>query len=124
MSLTERYPLSSRDEASEGYTYHHHWEVLSVADANAGPCEICDRPMVRLVARMHVNHNGYKYGHTMDFIYTHADGAGQHEDSPNRPKTHCPKCKAWGTLTTQQQAYGDRTDCSACDYTHWYDIGD
>ena len=40
--------------------------------------------------------------------------------------TRCPKCKALGTLSTKQEAWGDRTTCSAsgCGYEDYYSIGD
>lgn len=36
----------------------------------------------------------------------------------------CPKCSGLNTLSTKQEAWGDRTDCSNCDFTSWYSIGD
>jgi hypothetical protein len=36
----------------------------------------------------------------------------------------CPTCNRYDTLTTRQLAWGDETTCSACDYNHYYSIGD
>jgi hypothetical protein len=121
-----QYQLPVRDESGENYTYHHHYEVLAVLDADAGPCVTCDRPTVRLKAKQHVLHNGSAYTMNHD-MYAHADdGTGEHADpvhQPLRPKARCHKCSAY-TITSTQEAYGDRTDCTTCGNSEWYSIGD
>lgn len=119
------YSLPGRSERGDGYDYTHTYEILAVLDANAGPCKDCDKPMVCLKAKQHVNHNGHQYAHTLDFLYAHADGSEPHNGViTNCVKPKCPKCGQYDTLTYQQQAYGDATDCTACGYHHFYDIGD
>ena len=125
MTQLSDYSLPVADEASEHHTYHHHYEVLDVLDPDAGPCDRCGKSTVRLLATQYVDHNGYSYVQTLDFMYAHADGS-EHHGRGNflRPKQRCPRCLRYGTCATTQEAYGDRTHCDACGYDHWYDIGD
>jgi hypothetical protein len=46
--------------------------------------------------------------------------------APKRVEAICPDCEGIGTITTTQEAYGDRSVCNTegCGYTHWYSIGD
>lgn len=125
MPETQLYPLPVREEHGPDYDYTATYEVLSVLSPNAGPCQTCDKPMVRLLAKQHVNHNGYQYTHTFDFLYAHADGSEPHDGKiTGCVKPKCPQCGKYGSLVFQMQAYGDVTDCTACGYNHWYDIGD
>lgn len=62
--------------------------------------------------------------HTQVFRrWVHADGSPG-ADYEHNTVSRCPKCHGLNTLRTLQEAYGDWTTCSECDYAHWYDIGD
>lgn len=63
------------------------------------------------------------------FVEREWAGAFSGAEPPHCPpswkrETLCPTCERFGTLTTVQEAWGDRTTCSACDYHRWYSIGD
>lgn len=119
------YTLPGREESGEGYTYEHTYEILAVLDGNAGPCATCDKPLVRLDAKQHVVHNGYRYSMRFDFLYTHRDGTDPHTGirEETRPRGRCTKCSAYA-VTAKQEAYGDRTICAACGHQEFHSIGD
>lgn len=71
--------------------------------------------------------------HTQRFEVTrHADGTAVIIDEPWGPQLEwehnqvhkCAKCDELDTLSTVQEAYGDRTTCLACGDSNWYSIGD
>lgn len=55
----------------------------------------------------------------------HADGSESSSFECNTV-SKCPQCGELGTLSTKQEAWGDRTTCSAfgCEYENYYSIGD
>jgi hypothetical protein len=55
--------------------------------------------------------------------WVHADGSPS-GDAEFNMVSRCGACGALDTLTTVQEAYGDRTTCSACGDQRWYSIGD
>jgi hypothetical protein len=100
-------------------------EVLAVLDAEAGPCETCDKPMVRVKVRRDVDHNGYRYPMTLEFVHLHADGSEPHDGKiVNCVKPRCGACGEYGTVTVRDTGYGDETNCSACGSSTYYDRGD
>jgi hypothetical protein len=63
--------------------------------------------------------------------YAHANGTPRHITSGDPFKMEwlhllprCSQCGEYDSLSTEQQAYGDRTTCHACGDSTWYDIGD
>ncbi len=130
MSETITLNLGPGSESSgDGWTYKHTYELVEVVDPDAGPCKDCDKPMVRVKAKQHVNHNETKYTQTFDFLYAHADGDAPHLDTfgsyklSGAVKPRCPKCKAYGTVEFRQLAYGNETECP-CGYRNYASIGD
>jgi hypothetical protein len=55
--------------------------------------------------------------------WVHADGSDSDSFEYNTVDK-CHACGALNTLTVVQEAYGDRTTCSACGNVSWYSIGD
>ena len=112
--------------------------VLKVAiDIDAGHLchrDECRRPLVLVLCAWDhritdpmFRPGPWKLGEDAFTLTRHADGTPPHwTDIEDLARPRCPKCKAYDTLTTAQEAYGDRTTCTAagCDYHNWYDIGD
>lgn len=105
--------------------------INGVAELDAGPCVVCGKPMARLDVTKHTDHNGYEYDQRAGTYYhAHRDGSapcsnvtayGTFPSYAVQPR--CPSCRAYGTLTTAQLAYGDRTTCP-CGHDVYRSIGD
>lgn len=59
----------------------------------------------------------------LDESWTAHSGKATYHPCMNRV-SKCAACGELNTLTTQQQAYGDLTTCSACGNSTYYSIGD
>ncbi len=125
MTQALTYTIPPREDAGDGWYYRATYDVVAVLDADAGPCKDCNEPMVKVKANQHVDHNGYTYTHSLDFLYLHADGAGPHDGNiTNCVQERCTQCRAYGTTTTRDTGYGDEVNCSACGHSAYFDRGD
>jgi hypothetical protein len=104
------------------------YQITSVETEDAGECNGCPKVVSRLNVLQHVNHRGYEY--TMRFVgpsaifYMHQDGTPQCGSHTKPPKSVCGKCSAIGTIEHVDTGYGDRSTCSACGDTSYFDRGD
>lgn len=127
--------------------YHRAHEVL-VRIMAFEPWQRCQHGKQIVIVRAHWSDDAPftvttgEINHTQVFDVTrHADGSVVFDHSYDRfdPKpswadgllvpefnqvSKCDKCGELNTLSTVQEAYGNRTTCSACGNSNWYSIGD
>jgi hypothetical protein len=120
---TEVYPMSTPTIwLREGELF------VRLLDTEPHVCVYCGQPIVRAMCKWPDEPDYWGQVHELQFpVWRHADGSPSHDHGGMwnvLPAPHCPNCHANNTLDAVQEAYGDRTTCSACGWHHWYDIGD
>jgi hypothetical protein len=116
-------------------------EVLYAAPWGVEPtrCTGCDRMIVhvqmcwdhRITSDMH-RPGEFAIGEDRFDVWRHIDGVEHKAWQPgdlapfNYPKYPCTGCGQYDSISTRQEAWGDRVTCTTpgCTYSAWHSIGD